>query len=58
MEAMFLATMLSCADGAWVLGGLVNASLPQSEKSELRLEIIKAMPDTCSPGQYKPSGRK
>ena len=59
MEAMLLAAAISCADGAWILGGIAQTPLvSQAERSELRLEIIQHMPDNCSPEQYNPSGRK
>ena len=58
MEAVLLASMLSCADGAWILSGLRDAPLRDVERRELRLEIVGSMPDTCSPEQYNPTGRK
>ena len=59
METVLLVAMLSCADGAWLLGGIANsASLTQRERSELRIEVVQMMPDSCSPEQYNPKGRK
>ena len=58
MEALILASMLSCADGAWILSGLVDVELSALTKSEIRTELIQTMPDDCSPEQYNPSGRK
>ena len=59
MEAIVLAAALTCADGAWILSGLENGgNLKESLKSELRIEIIKAMPDDCSHEEYNPTGRK
>ena len=59
MEAVLLAAMLSCADGAWILSGLVDVSgLTAAEKSEIVTEIILVMPDNCTADEYNPSGRK
>ena len=59
MEAALLAAMLSCADGAWILGGIAESALvSEAERSELRLTIIQSMPDNCSSEQYNPKGRK
>jgi len=59
MEAVLLAAMLSCADGAWILSGLVDVEgMSEADKSEIAIEIIQVMPDNCSPEQYNPSGRK
>ena len=59
MEAVLLAAMLSCADGAWILSGLVDVKgLSRAEKSEVAIEILQVMPDNCSPEQYNPPGRK
>ena len=62
MEAMLLSAAiatLSCADGAWILSGLADVKgMTQAEKSEIAIEILQVMPDTCSDEQYNPSGRK
>ncbi len=60
MEAVLLAAMLSCADGAWILSGLEGnrTALDAITKSEIRTEILAVMPDNCTPEQYNPSGRK
>ena len=59
MEAMLFAALLSCADGSWILSGLVKAPfLSDAERSELRFEIIQEMPDDCSHAEYNPTGRK
>ena len=58
MEAMLLAAMLSCADGAWILGGIAITPLTDGERAELRVEILQVMPDNCSVEQYNPPGRK
>ena len=59
MEAMLLAAILSCADGAWILSGVEDSrALSDKERSELRIELIQMMPDNCSPEQYNPPGRK
>ena len=59
MEAVLLAAMLSCADGAWILSGLIDVEgMSQAEKSEVAIEIIQVMPDNCTADEYNPSGRK
>jgi hypothetical protein len=59
MEAMLLAAALSCADGAWILAGIAETPLvSETERSELRVEIIQVMPDNCSFEEYNPTGRK
>ena len=52
MEFILLASMLSCSDGAWILEGISNSDTTKSVKSELRIEIIQSMPDTCAPEEY------
>ena len=57
MITLLLASVLTCADGAWILDGLVTAGgLTQAERSEIKIEIIRVMPDDCSPEQYNPDG--
>ena len=58
MEVVLLSAMLSCADGAWILGGLEGGTVSAVTKSEIRTEILAVMPDNCTPEQYNPSGRK
>jgi hypothetical protein len=58
MEALILASMVSCADGAWILSGLVDSEVSDLIKSEVRTEIIQVMPDDCLNEQYNPTGRK
>ena len=58
MEALLIAAALTCADGAWVLSGLESSNIDNTTKAELRLEILREMPDSCTPEQYKPEGRK
>jgi hypothetical protein len=58
MEALLIAAALTCADGAWILSGLTTSSVDKSVKTELRLDVIQMMPDTCTPEQYNPAGRK
>ncbi len=59
MEAVLLAAMLSCADGAWILSGLVDvAGLTAVDKAEIATEILLVMPDNCTADDYSPSGRK
>jgi hypothetical protein len=54
MEVILLASMLSCSEGAFILGGLDTSRIDRQTKSELRLEIIQSMPDTCAPEEYNP----
>lgn len=59
MEAVLLAAMLSCADGAWILSGVVDSeAMTESQRSQITVEIIQVMPDNCTDEQYNPSGRK
>tara|TARA_R110001592_G_scaffold275808_3_gene542926 strand:- start:1764 stop:1940 length:177 start_codon:yes stop_codon:yes gene_type:complete len=58
MEVVLLSAMLSCADGAWILGGLEGVGVSAVTKSEIRTEILAVMPDDCLPEQYNPPGRK
>ena len=54
MEVILLASMLSCSEGAFILDGLNAPSIDAHTRSELRLEIIRSMPDTCTPEEYSP----
>lgn len=58
MEALLIAAALTCADGAYILSGLESSKIAPTVKSEIRLEILREMPDNCTPEQYKPEGRK
>jgi len=58
MEALVLASVLSCADGEWILSGLSSVEISKRERAEIRTEIIRAMPENCSSKQYNPPGRK
>ena len=58
MEAMLIAAVLTCAEGAWLLGGVTSSNIDKSTRTELRLDVIQMMPDTCTPEQYNPAGRK
>ncbi len=58
MEALLIAAALTCADGAYILGGLESSNIGNTTKAELRMEILQEMPDNCTPEQYKPAGRK
>ena len=52
-----LATVLSCADGKWILDGIAQAELSNSMRSELIVEILQAMPDDCTDEQYEAGSR-
>ena len=59
MEALILASMLSCADGAWILEGVYSSEImSNTQVYEIATEIIGVMPDDCSEEQYNPTGRK
>ena len=60
MEALMLAAMLSCSDGAWILSGLNTPGGPTltlEQKNDLRESLIDQMPDNCAPEDYNPPGR-
>ena len=54
MEVILLASMLSCSEGAFILDGLNAPSIDSQTRSEIRVEIIQSMPDTCTPEEYNP----
>ena len=59
MEALVLASMLTCADGAWILEGIYSSELLTSvQQTEIAVEILEVMPDDCLEEQYNPTGRK
>ena len=47
MEAIILASILSCADAQWFISGINSTNLSQKEKSGLILEIKLAMSNDC-----------
>ena len=61
IEAVALASLLSCADGAWIIDGLGKAqSMTPEEKYEVYREIRSAMPLECDFSQFdfdRPSAR-
>ena len=59
MEALILASMLSCSDGAWILSGVVRSEVMSvTQIWEIAREVREVMPDDCSEEQYYPPGRK
>ena len=54
METILLASMLSCSEGAFILEGLSIARIKDAMRSDIRIEIIQSMPDTCAPEEYNP----
>ena len=50
---IFLASILSCADGKWILDGLARTELDGRTRSEMVLTIIESMPNDCPPGSYR-----
>ena len=53
MITLFLASMLSCADGYWILEGIDTAIASNKTKAELRIEILNSMPDNCNKDDYE-----
>ena len=47
MEALLLASMLSCSDAQWIINGINSTDMPQVDKSEVIIEVIQHMPDDC-----------
>ena len=47
MEAILLASMLSCSDAQWIINGVNSTEMPQVDKSEVIITVIQAMPDDC-----------
>ena len=48
MIELALASLLTCADGAWILEGLGRSGgMSQTEKFEVYREIRAVMPDDC-----------
>ena len=50
--------LLTCADGKWILDGLAQSELTAAVRSELIIEIFKAMPDDCTDEQYSAGSRR
>ncbi len=57
MIELLLAAQLSCVDGYWILDGLESSNMSRRDKSELKIEIIKAMPDNCNREDHEPRPR-
>ena len=54
MIALLLAAnILSCADGAWILEGLVETDLPTPAKNDMIQSVMESMPDDCSAEDYE-----
>ena len=54
---LFLASILSCADGKWILDGIAQSELTSVQRSELIVQILQDMPDDCEHDDYIPEGR-
>ena len=54
METILLASMLSCSEGAFILEGLSISRIDKTIKSDIRIEVLQSMPDTCTPEEYNP----
>ena len=52
MIELLLAATLSCADAAWILQGVERTDLSVGQKAEIKIEILKEMPDDCDPNDY------
>ena len=57
MIEILLATQLSCSDGYWILDGVEMSNMSRRDKSELKIEIIKEMPDNCNREDHEPRPR-
>ena len=54
MMELALASLLSCADGAWIIQGLGQArGMSQIEKFEVFREIRAVMPNNCDFSEYE-----
>ena len=50
---ILLAALLSCADGKWILDVIADTDfLAGSDRTEIIVEVLQAMPDNCDPEQY------
>lgn len=47
MEALLLASMLSCSDAQWIINGVNSTDMSQVDRSEIIIEVIQHMPDDC-----------
>jgi len=54
----FRATVLSCADGKWILDGLAEAEITGRQRADIALSIIESMPNDCPPGYYRPGASR
>ena len=54
MMELALASLLSCADGAWIIDGLAGArGMTPIEKFEVFREIRAVMPNHCDFSEYE-----
>ena len=49
---LLLASVLTCAEGKWILDGLQLANMSTTVEREVAIEIILAMPDGCDASDY------
>ena len=55
MMELALASILSCADGAWIIEGLGQVrGMSRIEKFEVYREVRAAMPPGCDFSQFQP----
>ena len=47
MEALLLASILSCSDAQWIINGVNDVDMPQTDKSQVIIQVLQAMPDDC-----------
>jgi len=57
MEFLLAAT-LTCSEGKWILDGIADTRITAATRSGLIVEVIRAMPDDCTPEQYSAGRRK
>jgi hypothetical protein len=57
MVEIFLSMLLTCADGKWILDGISSVEITSSQRGELIIEILQAMPDNCTDEQYEAGTR-
>ena len=57
MMELLLASMLTCAEGYWILDGIESARMEQSIKSEMKLSVLEAMPEYCDRNDHEPRPR-
>ena len=58
MIELLLAAQLTCSDAYWILDGIENSEfISRADKTELKIEVIRAMPDNCNREDHAPRPR-